>query len=1232
MDHEGKITDFNAVAEKTFGYSRAEAIGKDLAELIIPPSQRETHRRALAHYRAIGEGSLLNKRIELVARRADNTEFPIELTVTKIGDGWPPSVVGFVRDITERKRAEEEIQRHRQRALILHEINCAVTSSLDLRTVIAFLLQKVDSLLPYAVSTLRLLNKETGILEPTACRNIDETEWKTIKWKPKGGLARMVVETGVPLVVADARHDPRTRDPDFLVKHGLFSYLGLPLVSRSETLGVISFYTKDVYEFTNEEIEFLSTLAGQAATAIHNSQLYEHAKGQAIALEKSNQRTTALHKINLAITSSLNLKTVLDGLLENIDLLLPHSVTTVRLLNRDTGELDPVTCRNIDETDKEAWKALKWKGRKSLAKVVLETNQPLIVPNIHLDQRTRNPEILKKYGLVSYLGVPFIVRGETLGLIAFYTKGEHQFSDEEIEFLSTLASQAAIAIHNSQLYEKAKGQAIALERSHKRTRILHEINVAITSSLDLKAMLDLLLARIESLLPYRVTTVRLLNKQSGMLEPVASWNIDVSEWKAKDWTGGLGLSNAVLETRAPVVIANARMDSRTRYPERIAKYGLYSFLGLPLIVKGELLGVISFYTKEEHHFGTEEIEFLSALASQAAIAIHNSQLYEKAEEQRIALQKSEERFRTIAHATNDAVWDWNLVTNAVWWNEGVRTLFGYSEAEVGPDANWWYENIHPDDRERVIDGIHALITSDVQLWSEEYRFKRFDGSFAYVFDRGYVIYDIDAKPVRMIGAIMDMTERKEAEEKLAQSENRLRTIIASEPECVKLLNRNGTLLEMNPAGLAMIEAQSIDEVLGKSIYPLVVERHRPALRQLTDNVFRGQSGMLEFAIIGLRGTHRWLQTRAVPLRDPKGEVTALLGITRDVTERKKAEAALQESEARYRSLFNGVPVGLYRLLPDGTIKEGNPALLGILGYTDRESLTRLDLAELYLDSEAYETWWSEVQPDRSQMPLDAQVRRRDGAIIWVRNRIRAVEDSNGKLSHYEGAMQDITERKRLEKEVLEISEKERERVGRDLHDDLGQHLAGISFLAKGLQQKLAAQSSAEARKAKQITDLLNEAISQTRNIARGFFPVQREAGGLMCALEELISGIERRFSISCELRLHEPILFDNSALANHVYRIAQEAVANAVHHGKAKRIVIDFSAVNGETILSISDDGIGFPEDWRDSTGIGLHIMRYRANMIGGNLRIYPGETGGAVVAVQFRQQGQDENKYASQT
>lgn len=131
-----------------------------------------------------------------------------------------------------------------------------------------------------------------------------------------------------------------------------------------------------------------------------------------------------------------------------------------------------------------------------------------------------------------------------------------------------------------------------------------------------------------------------------------------------------------------------------------------------------------------------------------------------------ALRQSEERFQIIARATNDAVWDWNLLTNKVWWNEGVEILFGYAESEVGKDAEWWYDHIHPDDRGRILRDIHQAIEQEHQSWSNEYRYRRANGSYACVSDRGYVLRAPDGTPIRMLGGMTDITERKQAQEEL----------------------------------------------------------------------------------------------------------------------------------------------------------------------------------------------------------------------------------------------------------------------------------------------------------------------------------------------------------------------------------------------------------------------------------------------------------------------------------
>lgn len=125
-------------------------------------------------------------------------------------------------------------------------------------------------------------------------------------------------------------------------------------------------------------------------------------------------------------------------------------------------------------------------------------------------------------------------------------------------------------------------------------------------------------------------------------------------------------------------------------------------------------------------------------------------------------KRAEERFQIVARATNDAVWDWDLTTQAMWWNEGVQTLFGYAAYEVEPTATWWFARIHPDDRDRVMSDMRALLDSGTQNWADEHRFCRADGSYAEVFDRGYVLYDDAGKPVRMIGAMIDISERRQA--------------------------------------------------------------------------------------------------------------------------------------------------------------------------------------------------------------------------------------------------------------------------------------------------------------------------------------------------------------------------------------------------------------------------------------------------------------------------------------
>jgi signal transduction histidine kinase len=209
---------------------------------------------------------------------------------------------------------------------------------------------------------------------------------------------------------------------------------------------------------------------------------------------------------------------------------------------------------------------------------------------------------------------------------------------------------------------------------------------------------------------------------------------------------------------------------------------------------------------------------------------------------------------------------------------------------------------------------------------------------------------------------------------------------------------------------------------------------------------------------------------------------------------------------------------------------------------------------------------------------------------------------------------EMIERKRLEKSILEIGEKEKERIARDLHDGLGQHLTGVAFLSKVLERKLVEQSAPDACDAAKIARLVNEAIHQTRELARGLLPVQPGSKGLMAALRHLAAEVEELFDVACHFRAEEDVLIRDIDRATHLYRIAQEAVTNAIKHGQSRHIVIGLLHRGDKVSLSIRDDGVGFTDRLENKEGMGIRTMNYRANMIGASLDIQKNPAGGTLV------------------
>lgn len=301
---------------------------------------------------------------------------------------------------------------------------------------------------------------------------------------------------------------------------------------------------------------------------------------------------------------------------------------------------------------------------------------------------------------------------------------------------------------------------------------------------------------------------------------------------------------------------------------------------------------------------------------------------------------------------------------------------------------------------------------------------------------------------------------------------------------------------------------------------------------------------------------------------------------------------------------------------DGYFKRLNPKWITTLGWTLEELQASPFLDFVHPDDcESTQVRIDALNKGSEVILFENRYRHKDGSYRWLRWNAR----SEPKLQRIYANARDVTSQKQLEREVLDIGDLEQERLGRELHDGLCQTLAGISALSSMLSKRLTLCSeSAASADAREISQLLNEAIGEARNLARGLCPLDLSGVGLDAALETLAHNIQHRFDIDCTLEVDGPFCRLCLDVETHLYRIAQEAVNNAVTHGLSKRIKISLSVKDGEGLLRIRDYGVGMPEKPSDSAGIGLHTMLYRVRLIDGSLKVRQRKQRGMEVICAF--------------
>ncbi len=331
----------------------------------------------------------------------------------------------------------------------------------------------------------------------------------------------------------------------------------------------------------------------------------------------------------------------------------------------------------------------------------------------------------------------------------------------------------------------------------------------------------------------------------------------------------------------------------------------------------------------------------------------------------------------------------------------------------------------------------------------------------------------------------------------------------------------------------------------------------------------------------------------------------------------QSESAVRDREERLRAILETAVEGIVTIDERGIIESFNPAAEKIFGYHPSEVIGH-NVSQLMPPPhrEQHDGYLRDYQQTGHARIIgigrETLGRRKDGCLFPMDLSVSEVRLSDRKI--YTGFVRDITERKRLEKENLEISEREQRRIGQDLHDGLCQHLAGIEMLSQVLAKKLSSRSKDASARAAEIAAAVRDAISQTRLLARGLSPVTLESEGLMSALAELALNTEKIFNLRCRFDCPQMIQYPDHAAATHLFRIAQEAVSNAIKHGHARHITLQLRETASGISLLIRDDGSGFPPNYSATNGMGLRIMQVRIGMVGGTLRVEQNPTGGVTV------------------
>jgi PAS domain S-box-containing protein len=496
------------------------------------------------------------------------------------------------------------------------------------------------------------------------------------------------------------------------------------------------------------------------------------------------------------------------------------------------------------------------------------------------------------------------------------------------------------------------------------------------------------------------------------------------------------------------------------------------------------------------------------------------------------------------------------------------------------------------------------------------------------------------KIIGAINCLYDITARKRAETELGQRKNELDLILRQTPFMLTRCSRDLRYLYVSNE-YARVAGGTPEEIAGKRLVDVMGKEGLASIRPYIKKVLSGKRVDYETLVPFKNGDAHFLRGTYLPDKNAKGQVIGWIASLVDITERKKAEIELRESEEQLRAFFDQNNVAMGRTDLEGNLTFVNDKFCKMLDYTRKELIgksisDRTHPADLEKNMRLFNRMVSEGIP----YEMEKRYLRKDGSTLWASVSASPIRDINGKpesgvvvvlditarkkaeeglreakqlletrvrertaelLAANEKLRNEVAQRKQLEGELLEVSDREQRRLGQDLHDSLCQHLTATAYMAQVVALRLKDHRVVEVQDIEKIAKLINDGVSEARTIARGLHPVEMDSAGLATALESLL---HRQSNLPYRLDVDEEIAITDPTIALHLYRIAREAVINANKHARARELVVRMQQLPKQIELCVTDDGVGLPKKKSDGEGMGFHIMNYRARSIGARLEI----------------------------